>query len=404
MSDAAINRPIVTPPSTSTPPAIRSSRAMTRPKGGPGAMSTKSRSTSATTRRRTTVASRATFDRHEFNWTARQREQSIAPAAHTIIVDRMTESLWVWALFGALVFAMLALDLGALRRSEGEQPLRSAVLWSAACIGLGLGFGGVVYALYGSGAALTYYTAYALEKSLSVDNIFVFVLIFAELQIPAAEQRRVLYWGVLGALVMRAIFIALGVFLLSRFHWVIYPFAALILFAAVRILFGQEKEREGVVAACAVCSTWVARVIPITPVLWGHRFWIRQRGRLLATPLLIALILVEVTDAVFALDSIPAVFAVTQDPFLIYTSNIFAMLGLRSLYLLLGGAVSRLRYLRFGLAFILAFVGVKLMLSGVLDIPAWASLIIILGAVAVSAAFSLLMIPAHPSPQKLEKA
>src|SRR6185503_14617508 len=207
----------------------------------------------------------------------------------------MVESLWVWALFGALVLAMLALDLGALRRSDGEQPFKSAVVWSAAWIGLGVGFGGIVFVLYGSDAALTYYTAYALEKSLSVDNIFVFVLIFAELQIPPAEQRRVLYWGVLGALVMRAILIALGVFLLARFHWVIYPFAALILFAAVRILFGQEKERQVVVAVCAVCSTWVARIIPITPVLWGHHFWVRQHGRFLATPLFIALVLVEVT-------------------------------------------------------------------------------------------------------------
>ena len=312
----------------------------------------------------------------------------------------MIVSWWVWTLFGALVLAMLALDLSTLRRSEGEQSLRSAILWSVAWIGLGIGFGGVVFALYGSEAALTYYTAYALEKSLSVDNIFVFVLIFAELQIPPTEQRRVLYWGVLGALVMRAIFIALGVFLLARFHWIIYPFAALILFAAIRILFGQEKERQVVVNACAVCGTWVARIVPITPVLWGHHFWVRQHGRLLATPLFIALVLVEVTDAVFALDSIPAVFAVTHDPFLIYTSNIFAMLGLRSLYILLGGVVSRLRYLRYGLAFILAFVGVKMLLGEVVEIPAWMSLSIILGAVAVSAVFSLLMIPAR----KLEKA
>jgi tellurite resistance protein TerC len=147
----------------------------------------------------------------------------------------------------------------------------------------------------------------------------------------------------------------------------------------------------------------VARLVPITPVLWGHRFWVRQKGRLVATPLFIALVLVELTDAVFALDSIPAVFAVTQEPFLIYTSNIFAMLGLRSLYILLGGAVSRLRYLRFGLAFILAFVGAKLLLIGVVDIPTWLSLVVILGAVAVSALVSLMMIPARPSP-KLEKA
>ena len=160
----------------------------------------------------------------------------------------------------------------------------------------------VLRALTVPSPSLTYFTAYALEKSLSVDNIFVFVLIFAELQVPPAEQRRVLYWGVLGALVMRAIFIALGVFLLERLPLGDLPVAALILFAAVRILFGQEKERQVVVDACAVCSTWVARIIPITPVLWGHRFWVRQHGRLLATPLFIALILVEVTDAVFALE------------------------------------------------------------------------------------------------------
>jgi tellurite resistance protein TerC len=153
----------------------------------------------------------------------------------------MTVGWWVWGLFGALVFAMLALDLGALRRSSGEQSLRSAALWSAGWIGLGLAFGVIVLVLYGPDVSLTYFTAYALEKSLSVDNIFIFVLIFSELQIPPPEQRRVLYWGVLGALVIRAIFIALGVFLLERFQWVIYPFAALILFAAVRILFVQEK-------------------------------------------------------------------------------------------------------------------------------------------------------------------
>ena len=316
----------------------------------------------------------------------------------------MTISWWVWVLFGSIVFAMLALDLGLMRRQEGAQSLRGAALWSAAWIGLGLAFGVLVLVIYGPTASLTYYTAYALEKSLSVDNIFVFVLIFAELQIPPAEQRRVLYWGVLGALVMRAIFIALGVFLLERFYWVIYPFAALILFAAVRILFGQEKEREVVANACAVCGTWVARFIPVTPVVRGHRFWVRQNGRLVATPLFIALILVELTDAVFALDSIPAVFAVTQEPFLIYTSNIFAMLGLRSLYILLGGAVSRLRYLRFGLAFILAFVGVKLLLGHVVEIPAWISLLVILTAVAVSTAVSLLMIPAPSAAQRLKKA
>jgi tellurite resistance protein TerC len=301
---------------------------------------------------------------------------------------------WVWALFAFLVLAMLALDLAAGRESRGSPrvlSVRSATAWSAAWISLGLLFGLLVLALYGTGPALTYVTAYVLEKSLSVDNIFVFVLIFSELRIPPADQRRVLHWGILGALVMRGVLIALGVFLLDRFHWVIYPFGALILLAAVRILFGRETERKAVTAACAVCGTWVARVIPITPVLHGGRFLSRQGGRLLATPLLIALIIVETTDLIFALDSIPAVFAVTREPFLIYTSNVFAMLGLRSLYFLLAGAVGRFRHLRIGLAAILAFVGGKMLLNGIVEIPTWMSLAVVATALALAVASSVVL-------------
>ncbi len=262
----------------------------------------------------------------------------------------------------------------------------------------------IVLVIYGADASLTYFTAYALEKSLSVDNIFVFVLIFAELQIPPAEQRRVLYWGVLGALVMRAIFIALGVFLLERFHWVIYPFAALILFAAVRILFGQEKEREVVVTACAVCGTWVARFIPVTPVLWGHRFWVRQGGRLVATPLFIALILVELTDAIFALDFDPR--RVRGDP--------GAVPDLHLEHLRHAGlALALYRPRRCGVAAALSAVrpcvhpGLRRREAALgrgggdpgVDFARRHS-----RAVAISTAVSLLMIPARASPQKLEKA
>jgi tellurite resistance protein TerC len=222
-----------------------------------------------------------------------------------------------------------------------------------------------------------------------VDNIFVFVLVFSELRIPPAQQRRVLYWGVLGALVVRAVLIAGGVFLLRRFQWIVYPFAALVIFAAVRILWGRNKERELVATACAVCGSWVARIIPITPVLRGGSFWVGERGRLVATPLFIALVVVETTDVIFALDSIPAVFAVTQDLFLVYTSNIFAMLGLRSLYFLLAGVVDRFRFLRAGLAIILAFVGVKLLFSGVVEIPTWISLAVIAAALSLAVTASV---------------
>jgi tellurite resistance protein TerC len=303
----------------------------------------------------------------------------------------MHVSLWVWAVFAALVLAMLSLDLGlASRDSRQASTLRSAALWSGAWIGLAIGFGVLVFALYGPHPAVTFFTAWLLEKSLSIDNIFVFVLIFSELRTPPAQQRKVLYWGVLGALIMRGVLIAAGIYLLDRFHWVVYPFAALIILAAARILFAREKEREVVVAACAVCDSWVARFVPITPVLHGGRFLIRQRGRLVATPLLITLLVVETTDLVFALDSIPAVFAVTRDPFLVYTSNVLAMLGLRALYFLLARAVERFRHLRFGLAAILLFVGAKMVLADVVDIPVWVSLSVvaaaIAGALAVSAA------------------
>jgi tellurite resistance protein TerC len=252
-----------------------------------------------------------------------------------------------------------------------------------------VGFGLGVWAVYGQQSAITYFTAYLLEKSLSIDNIFVFVLIFSYLAIPPERQRAVLFWGVLGALVSRGLLIAGGIFVLARFHWVVYPFAALIIFAAVRLVWGQEKEREVVAAACAVCGTWVARVIPITPVIRGNSFLIRQQGRLVATPLLVAVLIIETTDIVFALDSVPAVLAITRDPFIVYTSNVFAMLGLRSLYFVLAGAVERLRYLRFGLAAILIFFGARLLLSDTVEFPNHVSLAVIAVALAVSVAASL---------------
>ena len=301
-------------------------------------------------------------------------------------------NLWAWAVFAILVLAAVAFDLGLLSKSGTEQrtlSVRAAAIRSAGWIGLALLFGIGIAALYGRMAGLTYLTAYVLEESLSVDNIFVFVLIFSELRIPSQQQRRVLLWGVLTALVLRGLLIGGGLFALSRFHWVVYPFAALIIFAAVRLVWGQRKQREIVVAACSVCSTWVARLIPITPVLSGNRFFVRQGRRLLATPLLVALVIVETTDIVFALDSVPAVLAVTRDPFLVYTSNIFAMLGLRSLYFVLAGAVERFRYLRVGLAAILVFFGVRLLLSDVFEFPNSVSLGVIAASLGLAIAASI---------------
>ena len=235
-------------------------------------------------------------------------------------------------------------------------------------IGVALAFGVWVVTAKGPTAAAEYYAAYLLEFSLSVDNIFVFVIVFSELHIPAEHQRRVLGWGIAGALVFRAVMITSGLALVQRFHWITYPFSALILFAAWRMLFAEERERRVVERACDVCSTWIARVIPVSPVLHGHDFWRREGGRLIATPLFVALAVIETTDIVFALDSVPAVLAVTRNPLIVYSSNVLAMFGLRSLYFVISDALGRLRFLRQGLAVVLVFTGGKMIGSGWVDI------------------------------------
>jgi tellurite resistance protein TerC len=234
-----------------------------------------------------------------------------------------------------------------------------------------------ILATQGTGAAAAYYAAYFLEKSLSVDNIFVFAIIFGELHIPREYQRRVLRWGVAGALVFRALLIVSGIALIERFAWVTYPFAGLILLAAWRMLFGAERERKAVQAACDVCNTWIARVVRVSPVLHGHDFWRRESGRLVATPLFVALVIIETTDVILALDSVPAVLAVTRNPFIVYTSNVMAMLGLRSLYFVLAGALDRLRYLRPGLALLLLFTGTKMLVGNWFHISAGVSVLVI---------------------------
>jgi len=254
-----------------------------------------------------------------------------------------------------------------------SRSVRSVVFW----IGLGLALGLWVLATQGTTAAAEYYSAYFLEKSLSVDNIFVFAIIFSELHVPTEHQRRVLRFGIAGALVFRALLIGAGIALIERFSWVTYPFAALMLFAAWRMLFAAEREREVVAAACDVCNTWIARVVRVSPVLHGHDFWRRDNGHLVATPLFVALVLIETSDIVFALDSVPAVLAVTRNPMIVYTSNVMAMLGLRSLYFVLSDALHRLRYLRPGLALVLVFTAVKMLTSEWIHIGAGASVMVI---------------------------
>jgi tellurite resistance protein TerC len=284
-----------------------------------------------------------------------------------------------WAVFSTVVAIALVADI-VVARLRGRTPtVRNAALWSGVWIGLSLLFGIFVAVRLGGDAGITYLTAYLLEKSLSVDNLFLFVLIFAQTGVPGPLQYRALFWGIVSALIMRAILIGLGLFLLERFHWVIYPFAGLLVFAAVRMLFGKEEEKRLVKSSCALCTSWVGRFIPIAPFTTGRGFFVRKGGRLLATPLLVALVVIETTDLIFALDSIPAVLAVTRDPFLVYTSNVFALLGLRSLYFVLAGAIRKLRFLRTGLGILLLFVAAKMLLAGVIEIPPLVSLAAVAG-------------------------
>ena len=303
----------------------------------------------------------------------------------------MTVPLWAWAAFVAFVVAMLALDLFVLHRRAHQVSLTEAGAWSAVWVALGLGFGGLLWAWRGGDTAQAYLAGYLIEKSLSLDNVFVFTVIFAMFAIPPRYQHRVLMAGIIGALCLRAAFIAGGAALLHSFHIVVYVFGAVLLWTAIRMLRsgGHLEPGRGLPRV-------IGRVLPTTGQLHGQRFLVREGGRWLATPLLAALIVVEAADVIFAVDSIPAIFAVTTDTFVVFTSNVFALLGLRALYFLLAGAVGRLRYLRPGLSIILAAAAVKLLLGDVVTVPVWVSPAFILVVLAVVAAMSLWDARARP--------
>jgi TerC family integral membrane protein len=292
-----------------------------------------------------------------------------------------------WTVFALLVAGLLAVDVLYASRSAQAHSLRRAWTWSGFWIGLALAFGLWIWLRLGREAGLTYLTAYFLEKSLSVDNLVVFALVFSQTGIPASLQRRVLFWGVLGTLLMRALLIVTGIYLLERFQWLVYPLSALLLYAAVRMLRTEQRRRlRWIDTTCSLCTSWVSRFIPISPEPHGERFTVRIAGKRHATPLLVALVAIESADLVFAVDSIPAVLAVTRDPFLVYTSNVFALLGLRSLYAVIGDLFERFAYLRMGLAALLVFVALKLALSAFIHIPPGISLAIIAAILAVAAA------------------
>lgn len=272
----------------------------------------------------------------------------------------MIDQLWLWIGFNLFVLAMLALDLGVFHRTAHVVSFRESIAWTSVWVILALLFNGGIWYFSGPQKALEFFTGYLIEKSLSVDNVFVFALLFSYFAVPAKYQHKVLFWGILGALIMRAIMIALGAALITRFTWIVYVFGAFLILTGIKMVLKREEEihpeRNPVVS-------WFKRLVPVTSDYREDRFFVRENGIRMATPLFVVLLLVEISDLIFAVDSIPAIFAVTTDAFIVYTSNVFAILGLRSLYFALAGVMDKFHYLKIGLGVVLAFVGVKMLLA-----------------------------------------
>ncbi len=300
----------------------------------------------------------------------------------------MDVTIWVWLGFLGLILVFLALDLLVFHREAHEISIKEAFIWSIIWTFIGLGFAGVIWAAWGSEIAGEYLAGYVIERSLSVDNIFVFALIFGYFSVPAAYQHRVLVWGIIGAVVFRIAFIAAGASLLETFHWMIYLFGGFLIFTGLRMAFGKETE---VHPDSNPALRLLRRILPVTTDYHGVHFFRKENGVLMATPLLAVLVVIETTDIIFAVDSIPAIFAVTDHAFIVFSSNAFAILGMRVLYFLLAGAMHRFIYLKHGLAIVLVFVGVKMMSEDVYHLPIALSLGIIGAVLALSMGISLIV-------------
>ncbi len=299
----------------------------------------------------------------------------------------MSNELLLWIGFNIFVLAMLALDLGVFHRKAHEVKVKEALWWSAVWIALAMLFNAGIYVFRGEQAALEFLTGYLLEKSLSVDNIFVFIMIFAYFRVPGLYQHKVLFWGILGALIMRAIFIAAGVTLIQQFHWVIYIFGAFLVLTGIKM--AAQKDKEIHPEKNPVLKLF-RRFMPVTEHYEGSSFFIKKGRRWFATPLFVVLLVVETTDVIFAVDSIPAILAITIDPFIVYTSNVFAILGLRALYFALAGIMLLFHYLAYGLAAILVFVGIKMLMADIYKLPIAVALGVVAGILLISIVASLL--------------
>jgi len=299
----------------------------------------------------------------------------------------MTEPIWAWGVFLLAVLFMLALDLGVFHRKAHTVSFKEAAVWSVVWVVVALVVNGIVWAWLGHQKALEFFTGYLVEKALSADNIFVFAVLFNYFAVPPEYRHRVLFWGVLGAIVFRLTFILAGTALLKKFHWVVYVFGLIVIVSGIKLLLRKDEEidpeRNPVLRLAR-------KFLPITPNYQGQKFFVRLSGKLYATPLTLVLLVVESTDIVFAVDSIPAIFAITRDPFIVFTSNVCAILGLRALYFLLEGMMRLFRYLDEGLAVILVFIGVKMLVSEFYKIPTWVALGFVAVVLTITIALSLM--------------
>ncbi|MEP0827550.1 MAG: TerC family protein [bacterium] len=324
------------------------------------------------------------------------------------VIDLLANKYFLWTAFNLLVLAMLALDLGIFHRKDHRISIKEGIVWSVIWIIVALIFNVWIYFWKGSEVAVQFLTGYIIERSLSIDNIFVFIVIFNYFKVPAKYQYKVLFWGILGALILRGLFIAVGTLLIAKFHWIIYIFGAFLVITGIKMGIGEDKEIE---PEKNPLLRFVRKFLPITEKYEEGHFFVRRAKRTYGTPLFVVLLVVETTDLVFAVDSIPAIFAITLDPFIVYTSNVFAILGLRALYFAVAGMMQLFYYLKYALAAILAFVGVKMLISSFVKIPSGIALGIIGGLLAIAIIVSLLfpkekkdVLPAIPNEPEKEKA
>ena len=327
----------------------------------------------------------------------------MAPMLDLLGVPFLGHAAWLWLTFAAIVIALLALDLGVLHRDDHEIGIRESLVLSGGYIAVALAFGAWLWSQLGADRGVEYFTGYVIEKSLSMDNVFVIAMIFTFFAIPRAYQHRVLFWGILGVVVLRAVMIGAGAALVSQFSWVLYVFGAFLVFTGVKMLWMADHAPD---LARNPLLRLLRRALPVTPTLHGNAFFVVDRdattGRAVrsVTPLFLALCVVEFVDLVFAVDSVPAIFAITTDPFVVYTSNVFAILGLRALYFALAAMIHRFRYLRYALALVLVFVGAKIFLVNLVGkLPPWVSLSVTGGLIAAGIAFSLWKTRREPARQ-----